>query len=1274
MKKIFIIGGILIIAIAIVAWKDLRVSFFSSKAEQAPLSLYVSPSGSDGSFTTLEQARDALRTMKANGELRSPATVYLRGGTHARTTPFVLTPADSGTGENPITYKAYPGETPVISGGKRITSAWAPVSAGSKIYVTTLPEVVAGSWYFNSLFVNGTRAVRARTPDVGSYFLVADTYSSNLEKAFRFNGTDIKSTWQNLPEAEVVINLDWTQSRQRISSVSSNVVTLQGPFWKSTGYPKFTPTTVPVRYSVENIYEGLTVSGEWYLNKHTGKLYYYPRPGETMGSVEVVAPVTQQLLSIRGGPNAELDMSDTDFTLAAWVKPDSSGIAGRYIFSKGGSAGPGYAMLLDSGDKLQVALSDGSSKITGVSNVGVSKGSWHHVAAVWKNADRKLELYVDGISAGIFTGPLGRIANPNADLIIGGQEVQSFSGALDDVLVVRRALASNEFFNVPDATLLFPFDGHSWDISGSNKHGLVVRTETYTEGKYGQAAVFKPLDRTVVLNSDRDFVRNINFDGITFAYTDWSLPSSGYKGGQGGFPILEPWSMVAMDHVRNVNFTNSTLRATGTYAVGVGHSQHISILRNQFSDLGAGAVRVGAYQKPDASGFPPSAFQVDNAITRFISISDNTVRDFGNTYADADAIWLWSMADNSILHNRISDGPYIGINIGWAIHDTRPTYAGNNTIAYNEVHDVMRELNDGGGIHMLGNQHGTVIDHNVFRNIVETPLHADNHVIMGMYLDDGTSNISVTNNLVYNTGISLDLHLAQYNTIENNKFINGLAYQIFSLANNPDAYSGKFPQGNIFRHNIVDSRDAASTLFYVKPPENPPLATSDYNLFHNANNVVRKEDTAFVTITGAGISHTSTATATATPPPGSTLTISNSIRNESHQPFEPMDDETSASPGETVRFRTEITNNTSSAVTNVRLNDVLPPQLIYKVGTTMIDQVIVPDGIAAGGISLGTINPEQTKIIAFNATVNSTATPQKVTNTAIVVAELTADNPNWNLDWWKTTYGYERNSRVGDPLFVDASNNNYTLKKDSPAFALGFKDFDVSAVGPRSAVVYPNRPPELEPLAVQTIAAGGYLDVQPMAWDPDGTALSFSASGLPVGASIDPSSGQIRWTPESTQAGTHVVTIIARDGMLTDVVPLFITVTTGEMTPTPTFTPTTTPTPSTTVSGSPTPTPSTTATPTTTPVNQPPVWQSKPGNPTVTVGKTYSLILVAIDPEGKAVTYSTNWLPAGASLKGNVFTWTPGPGVAGIGRTIRFRASDGLLTAEKVITFTVVAQ
>ena len=88
---------------------------------------YVAPDGHDDQpgtkrepFATLLGARNAVRKLIARG-LTGDVTVWLRDGMYRITEPVIFGPDDSGTDEFSITYAAYSGEQPVISGGRVIT-------------------------------------------------------------------------------------------------------------------------------------------------------------------------------------------------------------------------------------------------------------------------------------------------------------------------------------------------------------------------------------------------------------------------------------------------------------------------------------------------------------------------------------------------------------------------------------------------------------------------------------------------------------------------------------------------------------------------------------------------------------------------------------------------------------------------------------------------------------------------------------------------------------------------------------------------------------------------------------------------------------------------------------------------------------------------------------------------------------------------------------------------------------------------------------------------
>ena len=125
MKRLLICAlGLIVgsLGIAVDAQPSLDADFYVSPAGSDDWSGTLADrdgSGSDGPFTTLARARDAVRELK-----RSKSTdivVHIREGIYSLSETVVFGLEDSGEGDATITYAAYPGESPVLSGGTRIT-------------------------------------------------------------------------------------------------------------------------------------------------------------------------------------------------------------------------------------------------------------------------------------------------------------------------------------------------------------------------------------------------------------------------------------------------------------------------------------------------------------------------------------------------------------------------------------------------------------------------------------------------------------------------------------------------------------------------------------------------------------------------------------------------------------------------------------------------------------------------------------------------------------------------------------------------------------------------------------------------------------------------------------------------------------------------------------------------------------------------------------------------------------------------------------------------
>jgi hypothetical protein len=117
-------------------------------------------------FATLARGQDAVRKLNAGGPPKAAVTVLVRGGSYVLKETLAFDPEDSATAKQHIVYAAYPGEKPILSGGREITG-WKP--GRGKRWVAEVPAARGGAWRFTQLFVNGKRQTRARLPDTDDW-------------------------------------------------------------------------------------------------------------------------------------------------------------------------------------------------------------------------------------------------------------------------------------------------------------------------------------------------------------------------------------------------------------------------------------------------------------------------------------------------------------------------------------------------------------------------------------------------------------------------------------------------------------------------------------------------------------------------------------------------------------------------------------------------------------------------------------------------------------------------------------------------------------------------------------------------------------------------------------------------------------------------------------------------------------------------------------------------------------------------------------------------
>ena len=305
----------------------------------------------DGPFFTIKRAQAEVRDLKTKNALARSVMVLIRDGIHFLDETLIFKPEDSGTNENPITYKAFPGENPIISGGK-LVSGWQ--KKGTNLWVSQ----VKNYRNFRQLFINGQRRFRARTPDNG-FFRIEENpglapdakYNTPADK-FKFAKGDIDHNWTNPRDIEIVVLHFWVDTHLPIQSIdeASQIVT-----FKHSSRRKLTDDFAGqgARYYVNNVLEGMDQPGEWYLNSSTGNLYYLSHPDEDLTTARVFAPHLEQLVRIEGDPKNQKWVEHIRFSGLSFQHT-------RYELAPG-----------DAGDLQAASTVPGGIFLTGAKNINI---------------------------------------------------------------------------------------------------------------------------------------------------------------------------------------------------------------------------------------------------------------------------------------------------------------------------------------------------------------------------------------------------------------------------------------------------------------------------------------------------------------------------------------------------------------------------------------------------------------------------------------------------------------------------------------------------------------------------------------------------------------------------------------------------------------------------------------------------------------------------------------------------------------------------------------
>lgn len=297
-----------------------------------------------------------------------------------------------------------------------------------------------------------------------------------------------------------------------------------------------------------------------------------------------------------------------------------------------------------------------------------------------------------------------------------------------------------------------------------------------------------------------DGVSNITFNGIRFINTDWDFVS----GTLNLWPVdktnpnyeyvefcpthpqasYEVPAVIEIKNAENIGFENCIFRSISNSAVAIRENVNDSYVNAcYFDEIGGNAVFINA----------PYAIP---AVTKNISVTNCEINEYGRIYNHSIGVLLCYASDCIIANNEIHDGWYTAVSVGWVWgYSENPT--NNIQIKDNLIYNIGNGwLSDMGGIYTLGIQPGTVLSGNEIYN-VGCYGGKQGYGGWGVYLDEGSSEILVEKNLVYDCSSQpFHQHYGRDNVIRNNIFAFG-GDGIFRITRNEE-HNSLFLENNIF--------------------------------------------------------------------------------------------------------------------------------------------------------------------------------------------------------------------------------------------------------------------------------------------------------------------------------------------------------------------------------------------------------------------------------------------------------------------------------------------
>ena len=302
--------------------------------------LYVAPNGDDGAagtatapLATLAGAREKVKALRASG-VTSEINVIFAGGTYYFNNTVVFDKDDSQSAK--VTYKAADGEEVVFTGAVSLDLSNASKvtdtaitdrlkdSVKNKVVEIDLSNVISmsgetlsatiqqlvGDYEYPELYLDANKQMLAQWPNGDANYAKYGFVGAGSGAAKnKITYTDSEpSTWSDISNAWVggYLSYDYLYMRLPVEGIDKENKQITLSVNEDQGLSVTNARTTSQRWKIFNVLEELDTPTEWFIDKNTMKLYYYP-PEKNESSVLEISKLKGSMIEIKEADNIAFD-------------------------------------------------------------------------------------------------------------------------------------------------------------------------------------------------------------------------------------------------------------------------------------------------------------------------------------------------------------------------------------------------------------------------------------------------------------------------------------------------------------------------------------------------------------------------------------------------------------------------------------------------------------------------------------------------------------------------------------------------------------------------------------------------------------------------------------------------------------------------------------------------------------------------------------------------------------------------------------------------------